>query len=124
MNREEYRASFYPPARDYQETEKGMERLMRSVYGDLSPEDMADMKTQRLERIRVRREKATGEAKKMLRQVNRPVCRRDMMAAMETAIMNRVAAFEKTADIRNAAMLLATVICKNILMDGPLHEGD
>ena len=32
------------------------------------------------------------------------------------------ASFEKKADMVNAALLLATVICKNILTDGPLHE--
>ena len=34
------------------------------------------------------------------------------------------ASFEKKADMANAALLLATIICKNILTDGPLHEGD
>ena len=124
MSREENRDSFYPPARDYQESEKGIDQLIRSVYGDLSPEDMADVKAQRMQRIRLRREKATKEAQKILREVNRPVCRRDMMAAMDMSIMNQVRAFEKTKDIRNAALLVAIVVCKNILTDGPLYEGD
>ena len=119
-----YRSPFYPPSRDYEESEAGIERLMKAVYGDIDPEEMADLKAQRLERIRVRREKATKDAQKMLRQVNRPVCRRDMLTAMDTAIMARVSAFEKKSDIANAALLLATIICKNILTDGPLHEGD
>ena len=46
MSREENRDSFYPPVRDYQESEKGIDQLIRSVYGDLSPEDMADVKAQ------------------------------------------------------------------------------
>ena len=58
----------------------------------------------------------------MLRKVGRPVCRRDMLTAMDTAIMARVMAFEKKTDMGNAALLLATIICKNILTDGPLHE--
>ncbi len=119
-----YRSPFYPPSRDYEESEAGIERLMKAVYGDIDPEEMADLKAQRLERIRVRREKATKDAQKMLRQVNRPVCRRDMLTAMDTAIMARVSAFEKKSDMANAALLLATIICKNILTDGPLHEGD
>ena len=114
---------FYPPSKDYEESEAGIERLMKAVYGDLDPEEMADLKAQRLERIRARREKASKEAQVMLRKVNRPVCRRDMLTAMDTAIMTRVDAFEKKADSPNAALLLATVICKNILTDGPLHEG-
>ena len=119
-----YRSPFYPPSRDYEESEAGIERLMKAVYGDIDPEEMADLKAQRLERIRVRREKATRDAQKMLRQVNRPVCRRDMLTAMDTAIMARVSAFEKKSDMANAALLLATIICKNLLTDGPLHEGD
>ena len=119
-----YRSPFYQPYRDYEESEAGIERLMKAVYGDIDPEEMADLKAQRLERIRVRREKATKDAQKMLRQVNRPVCRRDMLTAMDTAIMARVSAFEKKSDMANAALLLATIICKNLLTDGPLHEGD
>ena len=119
-----YRSPFYPPSKDYEESEAGIERLIKAVYGDIDPEEMADLKAQRLERIRVRREKATKDAQKMLRQVNRPVCRRDMLTAMDIAIMARVSAFEKKSDMANAALLLATIICKNILTDGPLHEGD
>ena len=119
-----YRSPFYPPSKDYEESEAGIERLMKAVYGNIDPEEMADLKAQRLERIRVRREKATKDAQKMLRQVNRPVCRRDMLTAMDTAIMARVSAFEKKSDMANAALLLATIICKNILTDGPLHEED
>lgn len=117
-----YRSPFYPPSKDYEESEAGIERLMKAVYGDLDPEEMADLKAQRLERMRTRREKAAKEAQTMLRKVGRPVCRRDMLTAMDTAIMARVAAFEKKADMPTAAMLLATIICKNILTDGPLHE--
>lgn len=117
-----YRSSFYPPSKDYEESEAGIERLMKAIYGDLDPEEMADLKEQRLARMRARREKATKEAQAMLRKAGRPVCRRDMLTAMDSAIMTRVASFEKKADMANAALLLATVICKNILTDGPLHE--
>ena len=119
-----YRSPFYPPSKDYEESEAGIERLMKAIYGDLDPEEMADLKAQRLARMRARRDKATKDAQAMLRKVGRPVCRRDMLTAMDTAIMTRVAAYEKTSDIRNASLLLATIICKNILTDGPLHEGD
>ena len=115
---------FYPPSKDYEESEAGIEKLMKAIYGDLDPEEMADLKEQRLARIRARRDKATKDAQTMLRKVGRPVCRRDMLTALDTAIMTRVATFEKTPDMRNASLLLATIICKNILTDGPLHEGD
>ncbi len=119
-----YRSPFYPPAKDYEESEASIEKLMKAVYGDLDPEEMADLKAQRLQRIRVRRDKATKEAQTMLRKAGRPVCRRDMLTAMDTAIMTRVSAFEKNTDMKNAALLLATIICKNLLTDGPLHGED
>ena len=81
-----YRSPFYPPAKDYEESEAGIERLMKAVYGEIDAEEMADLKAQRLERFKARREKATKSAQKMLRQVNRPVCRRDMLAAMDAAV--------------------------------------
>ena len=119
-----YRSLFYPPAKDYEESEASIEKLMKAVYGDLDPEEMADLKAQRLERIRARRDKATKEAQAMLRKAGRPVCRRDMLTAMDTAIMTRVSSFEKSTDMKNAALLLATIICKNLLTDGPLHGED
>ena len=119
-----YRNPFYPPAKDYEESEASIEKLMKAIYGDVDAEEMADLKAQRLERMRIRREKATQKAQKMLRDVSRPICRRDMLAAMDTAIMTRVSAFEKHTDIRNAALLLATIVCKNLLTDGPLHGED
>ena len=146
-----YRSPFYPPSKDYEESEAGIERLMKAIYGDLDPEEMADLKEQRLvlgkELIRAASDHgmsvkpcAEGDElapfgadcggcmrisdyeKAMLRKAGRPVCRRDMLTAMDSAIMTRVASFEKKADMANAALLLATVICKNILTDGPLHE--
>lgn len=117
-----YRSPFYPPAKDYEESEASIEKLMKAVYGDVSPEEMADLKAQRLERMRIRREKATQNAQKMLREKGRPICRRDMIAAMNTAIMTRVSILEQKPEMSNAALLLATIVCKNILMDGPLHE--
>ena len=123
MNKSDYRASFYPPAKDYEETETSLENLMRSVYGDVDAEEMADLKAQREERFRVRREKATKDSRTLLRRVNRPVCRRDMITCMDLAIMERVSAYEKNPGTGTAALLVATIICKNMLMDGPLHEG-
>ncbi len=64
------------------------------------------------------------KAKAMLRQANRPVCRRDMIVAMDMAIMRQVKNFETMETPPEAAELVALVICKNMLMDGPLHEED
>ena len=107
---------------DYEETGAGIEGLMKSLCGGLDPEEMADLKQQRLARMRARREKAAKEAQALLRKANRPVRRRDMLNAMDTAIMTQVDSFEEKANTTNALLLLATVICRNILTDGPLHE--
>ena len=117
-----YHSPFCEPARECEETEAGIERMMKAVYGGMDPEEIADLKVRQRERNRLRREKAVRESQALLREAGRPVCRRDMISAMNQAIMNRTAAFEKIADARNAILLLATVICRNILLDGPLHE--
>ncbi len=124
MKQTGYCNPMYPPKKDYEETEANIEKMMRAVYGDLDPEEMADLKAQRAERIRARLDRGKKDAQKMLRDVGRPVCRRDMLAAMQTAIIDRVSAFARNPEIRTATLLLATIICKNILTDGPLHEED
>ncbi len=108
---------------NYEETEANIERIMRELFGELDPEEMADLRAQHAERIRARTEKAKKDAQKMLRDAGRPVCRRDMLRAMQAAILERVNIFERNPEIKNAAALLAIIICRNILTDGPLHEG-
>ncbi len=101
---------------------RGGRVLVMAHRGELL--DQAADKIRQVTGIECAYEKATKEAQAMLRKAGRPVCRRDMLTAMDSAIMTRVASFEKKADMANAALLLATIICKNILTDGPLHEGD
>ena len=98
------------------------EKTARAFLGELDEEEKADIAAQSREQKRARREAAVRSAQAILRQANRPVNRRDMLNAMEDAIKGWVAAFEKHAEIRTAVMLLAMVICKNILADGPLKE--
>ena len=69
-------------------------------------------------------ETALKKARALLRQMNRPVCRHDMLMAMEMAIMRQVKNFETMETPPEAAELVALVICKNLLMDGPLHGED
>jgi hypothetical protein len=47
-----------------------------------------------------------------------------MLMAMEMAIMRQVKNFETMETPPEAAELVALVICKNLLMDGPLHGED
>ncbi len=117
-----YRNPMYSPDQDDEETEANIEKMMRAVYGDLDPEEMADLKAQRAERMRARLNRGKKAAQKMLRDMGRPVSRRDMLLAMRMAIIDRFNTFEKKPDVKNATMLLATIICRNILTDGPLHE--
>ena len=98
------------------------ENTARAFLGELDEEEEADIAARREKKQLERREAAVRSAQALLRQAHRPVKRRDMLGAMEDAIRGWVAAFEQHAEIRTAVMLLAMVICKNILADGPLKD--
>ena len=78
-----------------------------------------DMATREwLERRRI----AKDEAMQILRTNNRGIKHQDLLDCMEVAILTRVAALESNPNIETALMLAASIVCKNILMDGPLHQ--
>ena len=66
--------------------------------------------------------KITSMAQAVLREANRPVSRDDMMWAMNKTVQERMDTFQQAQDVPNAVMLLATIFCRNILRDGPLHK--
>lgn len=112
----------YPKSSVGHETD--MEQLLKSLLGNIDSEEMADLVARSYERRIVRKDTALKNAQAILRKAQRPVRRQDMLIAMELAIMDRVCIFEKNADIGNSILLFATIICKNMLTDGPLHEED
>ena len=114
----------YPVNRMLDEEDASSERLLKALLGDMDQEEYEDYMSRSAERRRKQMETGLKKAKAMLRQVNRPVCRRDMIVAMDMAIMRQVKNFETMETPPEAAELVALVICKNILMDGPLHEED
>ena len=114
----------YPVNRMLDEEDASGERLLKALLGDMDQEEYEDYMSRSAERRRKQMETGLKKAKAMLRQVNRPVCRRDMIAAMDMAIMRQVKNFETMETPPEAAELVALVICKNMLMDGPLHEED
>ena len=114
----------YPVNRMLEDEDASSEQLLKSLLGDMDQEEYEDYMTRSAERRRKQMETGLKKAKAMLRQVNRPVCRRDMIVAMDMAIMRQVKNFETMETPPEAAELVALVICKNILMDGPLHEED
>ena len=114
----------YPVNRMLDEEDASNERLLKSLLGDMDQEEYEDYISRSAERRRKQMETGLKKAKAMLRQVNRPVCRRDMIVAMDMAIMRQVKNFETMETPPEAAELVALVICKNMLMDGPLHEED
>ena len=103
---------------EYNETE----RVMNELVGGLDPEERADMEERRREQTRSRQETAVKKAKALLRKIDRPVRRADMLSAMAKAIRERTEDFEKLEDEKNAVLMLGTIFCRNILIDGPLHE--
>ena len=114
----------YPVNRMLDEEDASSERLLKALLGDTDQEEYEDYISRSAERRRKQMETGLKKAKAMLRQVNRPVCRRDMIVAMDMAIMRQVKNFETMETPPEAAELVALVICKNMLMDGPLHEED
>ena len=114
----------YPVNRMLDDEDASNERLLKSLLGDMDQEEYEDYMSRSAERRRKQMENGLKKAKAMLRQVNRPVCRRDMIVAMDMAIMRQVKNFETMETPPEAAELVALVICKNMLMDGPLHEED
>ena len=104
--------------------EKKIENFYRTLYGDLTRDEIRSLRNEHSEKNRIRLEKGKKAAMATLRQVNRPVRRDDMLATMDVSIMSRLSAYEATPAPDTALMLIATIICKNILIDGPLHENE
>ena len=106
------------------ETEDDIEAQMKALCGGMDAEEKADLQRQKKETQRARQWRLKKEAQAILRQAGRPVKRQDMLAAMQDAITTKMAIFERERDVKSAVKMLAIVICKNILTDGPLHEGN
>lgn len=104
--------------------EKKIENFYRTLYGDLTRDEIRSLRNEHSEKNRIRLEKGKKAAMATLRRVNRPVRRDDMLATMDVSIMSRLSAYEATPAPDTALMLIATIICKNILIDGPLHENE
>ena len=114
----------YPSGRMAEQENAGMERFLNAVLGGMDQDEYEDMIARNAERRKAQKDTAMKSARAMLRQANRPVRRRDMLAAMEDAVMRQVSNFERMSTVPQAVSLIATVICLNMLKDGPLHEED
>lgn len=117
-----YQSPFAADAHGYEEPEETMEKMMRALYGGLDSEEMEDLRARREQRKREERDHAVKAAQAILRKAGRTVGRKEMLSAMNLAVSSRVYTFLHKPDEYNASMLLATVFCKNILADGPLHD--
>ena len=122
MANREYHGPFEADQHGYEDPEETMEKMMRALYGGLDSEEMEDLKARREQRKREERDHAVRAAQAILRKAGCTVGRKEMLSAMNIAISVWVHAFVHKADVNNASMLLATVFCKNILADGPLHD--
>ena len=107
-----------------QEMEADIEAQMKALCGGMDAEEKADLQRQKKETQRARQWRLKKEAQAILRRVGRPVKCQDMLAAMQNAIATKMEIFERERDVKSALYMLAIVICKNILTDGPLHEGN
>ena len=104
--------------------EEKLEQLLTAFCGGLDREERADLEMMEITKNQIRKDKAVSRAKKLLRNANHPVTRKDMLSAMDAFILICVDHFTKDVNKDSAIMLLSAVICKNILTDGPLHEGE
>ena len=112
----------YPSGRMAEQENAGMERFLNAVLGGMDQDEYEDMIARNAERRKAQKGAALKSARAILRQANRPVRRRDMLSAMEDAVMRHVSNFERMSTVPQAVSLIATVICLNMLKDGPLHE--
>ena len=116
--------SFDPSVDNNRDPDMMINDFFQKMYGGLTPKEIATLRAENNERNRKQLEKSKKEAMAMLRKMNRPVRRDDMLATMDVSIMSRLSAYEATPAPDTALMLIATIICKNILIDGPLHENE
>ena len=115
---------YYAPILDYQKAEKRLERRIMALFGHLEPEEMNDVKELREKGFDALEEISIREAQTLLDDVGRPLCRRDLLEALDAAILDRIQAF-KSSHNRNtllASWLLAMVLCRKILMDAAMPE--
>lgn len=98
------------------------EKELMDLYFGATPEEIEEDKRRRKEILRRRCKECTGFAQRMLQRGNRPISRKDLLTAMEFAIQDRAGKWERRKSMPNTVLLVATVICRNILLDGPLHE--
>ena len=115
-------ALYYPPILDYQKAEKRLEDKIMALFGHLEPEDMAEQKVKREEGFDALEKIAIQAAQDLLDDVGRPLCRRDVLEAMDAAVLDRIRAF-KNSHNRNtllASWLLALVLCRRILTEATI----
>ncbi len=110
--------------REKQSFSSACDRILEIIFDDKENIDMEVIKACRLQMLRSRMNAAVREANEMLKKVRHAICRRDMLIAMNTAIMDKVKAFENSKTQENAVSLMAIVICDAMLKNGPLSEGD
>ena len=97
-------------------------RQILGIYGAAGADESRERREAGREVAREKKEDAAREAQRFLSREKRPVRRADMLSAMDLAISDRVQQWRENPGRRSAVSLLATVICRNILADGPLHE--
>ena len=96
-------------------------RMILEKYGCFDRSMFVHLSEEQTRNWLSRRNAAKKNALDLLRIMHRPIRHQDLLDCMEVAILTRMDAFEKNPDTDTALMLTASIICKNILMDGPLH---
>lgn len=113
---------YYAPILDYQRAEKRLERRLIAIFGHLEPEEMAAAKELRARGLDALQEINIREARAKLEDVGRPLCRRDLLEAMDAAVLASVRAYKGAHNMMNASLLLATDLCREMLADAAISE--
>ena len=101
------------------------ERLLVAVYGDdITRDELMSYHKKHAERIQARKLDAIRSACEKIQETGRPICLRDMQAAIENAIMKAVKAYTDADTQENAVQLLALLLCRKAVYDGAAFEGD
>ena len=95
--------------RNYQDNmpSSAYDRLLEIIFGNNENVDVEAIKACRIRMLHSRRKAAIHEANDMLKRSGHAVCRRDMLIAIGTAIMNEVKTFETAKTQENAISHMA-----------------
>ena len=123
MNMEKKHENTCPSIQDCQSLHHAAVRLIQAIYGEDTTREDAEKILRDIELARhAKKEKAIRSACVMLRQAERPICRRDMEVAIEFALYQAAKKYEDEKTRDNAVYVLSLAACRKLVYGEPLFE--